>query len=31
MRQPEFREDFVHLTPEAANYLVQVGIKLVGW
>ena len=31
LRQPEFRPDFVHLTPEAAAYLVQVGIKLVGW
>jgi arylformamidase len=31
LRQPEFRPDFVHLTPEAASYLVQVGIKLVGW
>ena len=30
-RQGEFRSDFVHLTPEAASYLVQVGIKLVGW
>jgi arylformamidase len=31
LRQPEFRSDFVHLTSEAASYLVQVGIKLVGW
>jgi arylformamidase len=31
LRQPEFRSDFVHLTPDAASYLVQVGIKLVGW
>jgi arylformamidase len=31
LRQSEFRPDFVHLTPEAASYLVQVGIKLVGW
>jgi arylformamidase len=31
LRQREFRPDFVHLTPEAASYLVQVGIKLVGW
>lgn len=31
LRQPEFRPDFVYLTPEAASYLVQVGIKLVGW
>jgi arylformamidase len=31
LRQPEFRPEFVHLTPEAASYLVQVGIKLVGW
>ena len=31
LRQPEFRPDFVHLMPEAASYLVQAGIKLVGW
>jgi arylformamidase len=31
LRQPEFRQDFVYLTPEAASYLAQVGIKLVGW
>jgi arylformamidase len=31
LRQPDFRPEFVHLTPEAASYLVQVGIKLVGW
>jgi arylformamidase len=31
LRQRDFRPDFVHLTPEAASYLVQVGIKLVGW
>lgn len=31
LRQPAFQEDFVYLSPEAATYLVQVGIKLVGW
>src|SRR4051812_37329918 len=31
LRHPEFREDFVWLTPEAAAFLVQSGIKLVGW
>jgi arylformamidase len=31
LRQAEFRPDFVYLTPEGASYLVQVGIKLVGW
>jgi arylformamidase len=31
LRQPEFHPEFVHLTAEAASYLVQVGIKLVGW
>ena len=31
LRQPEFRQDFVHLTADAASYLVQIGIKLVGW
>jgi arylformamidase len=30
LRNPEFQEDFVHLTPEAAEYLVQAGIKLLG-
>jgi arylformamidase len=30
LRQPGFQEDFVHLTPDAATYLVQAGIKLVG-
>ena len=30
LRNPEFQEDFVALTPEAAQYLVQAGIKLVG-
>jgi arylformamidase len=30
LRHPEFRHDFVHLTPEAATYLVQAGLKLVG-
>lgn len=31
LRQPEFRPDFVYLTADAASYLVQIGIKLVGW
>jgi arylformamidase len=31
LRQAEFRPDFVYLTADAAAYLVQVGIKLVGW
>jgi len=31
LQQPAFLEDFVHLTPDAATYLAQVGIKLVGW
>jgi arylformamidase len=30
MRQP-FQPDFVYLSPDAATFLVQVGIKLVGW
>ncbi len=30
LRQPEFHDDFVYLTPEAAEHLVQAGIKLVG-
>jgi arylformamidase len=30
LRTPEFQEDFVYLTPDAAIYLVQAGIKLVG-
>lgn len=30
LNNPAFQEDFVHLTPEAASYLVQAGIKLVG-
>jgi arylformamidase len=30
LRQPEFQETFVYLTPEAAAHLVQSGIKLVG-
>lgn len=30
LRKPEFQEDFVYLTPDAAQYLVQAGIKLVG-
>jgi arylformamidase len=31
LRQASFQEDFVYLSPEAATYLVQVGIKLIGW
>ena len=30
LRVREFQEDFVYLTPDAAQYLVQAGIKLVG-
>lgn len=30
LRVSEFQEDFVYLTPDAASYLVQAGIKLVG-
>ncbi len=30
LRLPHFQEDFVYLTPDAATYLVQAGIKLVG-
>jgi arylformamidase len=30
LRQAAFQEDFVYLTEDAATYLVQVGIKLVG-
>ncbi len=30
LRQPVFQEDFVYLTEDAATYLAQVGIKLVG-
>src|SRR6185295_15110986 len=30
MRSPQFQEDFVYLAPDAATYLVQAGIKLVG-
>ena len=30
LRQQAFQEDFVYLTEDAATYLVQVGIKLVG-
>jgi arylformamidase len=30
LRQPVFQEDFVYLTEDAASYLAQVGIKLVG-
>jgi arylformamidase len=30
LRQPAFHEDFVHLTPDAASYLAQAGLKLVG-
>lgn len=31
LRQPSFQEDYVYLAPEAATYLAQVGIKLVGF
>ena len=31
LRLPAFQEDFVYLTADAATYLVQAGIKLVGW
>lgn len=30
LRVSAFQEDFVYLTPDAAQYLVQAGIKLVG-
>ena len=30
LRHAEFQEDFVYLTPDAATYLVQAGLKLVG-
>jgi arylformamidase len=30
LKNPKFQEDFVYLTPDAAIYLVQAGIKLVG-
>jgi arylformamidase len=30
LRVREFQADFVYLTPDAARYLVQAGIKLVG-
>jgi arylformamidase len=30
LRHSAFQEDFVYLTPDAATYLVQAGIKLVG-
>ena len=30
LRRPEFREDFVALAPEAAAWLVEAGVKLVG-
>lgn len=31
LRQQTFQEDYVYLTPDAATYLAQVGIKLVGF
>jgi arylformamidase len=31
LRQSAFQEDYVYLTPDAATYLAQVGIKLVGF
>jgi arylformamidase len=30
LRQPVFQEDHVYVTPDAAIYLAQIGIKLVG-
>jgi arylformamidase len=30
LRRPEFQEDFVYLTAEAARYLVERGVRLVG-
>ena len=30
LRQPAFQEDHTYLTPDAAVYLAQIGIKLVG-
>jgi arylformamidase len=30
LQKPEFQPDFVHLDADAASYLVQAGIKLVG-
>lgn len=31
LRQSSFQEDYVYLDPDAATYLAQVGIKLVGF
>ena len=31
LRQPDFQSDFVFLSPAAATYLAQAGIKLVGF
>jgi arylformamidase len=31
LRQPDFQSDFVFLRPDAASYLAQAGIKLVGF
>ncbi|HLA76258.1 MAG TPA: cyclase family protein [Vicinamibacteria bacterium] len=31
LRQPDFQGDFVFLRPDAASYLAQAGIKLVGF
>ncbi len=31
LRQPDFEGDFVFLSPDAASYLAQAGIKLVGF
>lgn len=31
LRQQAFQEDYVYLSPDAATYLAQVGIKLVGF
>jgi arylformamidase len=30
LRQPTFQQDHIYLTPDAAVYLAQIGIKLVG-
>jgi arylformamidase len=29
-QDPAFREDFAHLTPDGAEYLAELGVKLVG-
>lgn len=30
IREPDFREDYTYLAPDAAEYLVSLGVKLVG-